>query len=104
MGWFAKATALYGRYGGAIRFTTKLVLSNVLPAGSAVAELVDHGLALIQKSINQGQGQQADQEAQANRELKASPADLRRLEEIFDKLGGDLSPLMQQLAHLKDVP
>jgi hypothetical protein len=98
MSWKQKALALAKLCGPAAKFAAKAVLGAVLPGSPAVVELVEQALDCAHETAKE------KWEIDEGKEPAASAADLRRLEEVLDVLGGDLSALMARVAALESLP
>jgi hypothetical protein len=98
MSWKEKVVGLYKRFGSPVKFAAKLVLGSVVPGGSAVVELVGVALDCVHETVrDQIEFDEAKMPA-------ATAADLQRLEDVLDVLGGDLGALTAQMASLEQLP
>ncbi len=98
MSWKDKAVALVKRFGAPAKFAAKLVLGAVLPGGGAVVELVEKVLDCAHDTIKD------NLEANEAKAPAATAADLDRVAEVLDVLGGDLSALTEKIASLEKLP
>src|ERR1700751_3301254 len=100
MGWMNSAWKCFKKYVPPIIFSSKLVLSAVLPGSPVVVDLVCDGLAWAEKQSDKLD--KGDQTPLA--EPQASVADQERLEQVFATLSGELAGLMAQVAALQGMP
>ena len=98
MSWKEKAVALVKRLGAPAKFAAKMVLGAVLPGGGAVVDLVEKVLDCAHDTIKD------NLEANEARAPEATAADLERVSEVLDVLGGDLAALTEKVAALEKLP
>ena len=98
MSWKDKAVALYRRFGTPAKFAARLVLGAVVPGGSAVVDLIGQALDCVHETAKD------NLEIDEERLPAATAADLKRLEEMLDVLGGDLAGLTEQITALEGLP
>ena len=98
MSWKEKVVGLYRRFGAPVKFAAKLVVGAIVPGGSAVVELVGQALDCVHETARD------NLEIDEERLPAATAADLKRIEEMLDMLGGDLAALTEQIAALEGLP
>ncbi len=98
MSWKDKALTLVKRFGTPVKFAAKLVVGALVPGGSAVVTLVEAALDCVHETAKDNLEIDEDQLP------AATAADLKRVEEMLDVLGGDLAGLTEQVAALEGLP
>jgi formylglycine-generating enzyme required for sulfatase activity/predicted Ser/Thr protein kinase len=98
MSWKDGALSVVRRLGPTAKFAAKLALGVLLPGSPAVIDLVEDALDCVQQTAKE------EYEIRKDAQLHATPEDLRRLDELFGLLVGDLSSLVAQVAALQGMP
>ena len=98
MSWKEKVVGLYRRFGRPVKFAARLVVGAFVPGGSAVVDLIGQALDCVHETVKD------NLEIDEERLPAATAADLKRLEELLDVLGGDLAGLTEQIAALEGLP
>jgi hypothetical protein len=97
MSWKEKAIGLYKRFGAPAKFSAKMIVGS-LPYGSLAVDLVGQVLDCVHETVK-------DQiELDEAKLASASPADLKRVEEILGLLAGDLAGVMAKVAAWEHQP
>ena len=79
-----------------VKFAAKLVLGAAVPGGSAVVDLVGQLLDCVHET--------AKDQFEADEAKGVAEADLKRVEEMFDVLSGDMAKAMESVARLEKLP
>ena len=98
MSWKDKVVGLYRRFGAPVKFAAKLVVGAFVPGGSAVIDLIGQALDCVHETVKD------NIEIDESRLPAGTAADLKRVEEMLDVLGGDLAGLTEQIAALEGLP